>query len=72
MDAVQCAIDDFIRANAIKGVTDITYIASEEIVKIHRSRKKGRMNIDIPVGYCATPSEVVDRLYTHLAGFGYV
>lgn len=72
LSPIQSAIDEFIRGNHLKTVTDLIYIPGEEVVVVERNRKNtngkyyGRRHFNIDISQAASPSEVVEIIKDRL------
>lgn len=64
-DAIQSALNRFLALGHLRTVTDITFIPSENIVVVKRT--KGRCGVTIDVSDAACPSEIIDTLVHHSA-----
>ena len=60
MSNIQMALDEFLRSTPLRTVTDLEYIAVDEVVKV--SRKMGRRNCIIDISEDRTPEDVVNHL----------
>ena len=65
LNAVQSAIDDFLRCSQLVSVTDLIFEPISNEVIICRSKRKGRMPTTVDVSTACSPSEVVDILAHH-------